>query len=219
SADTDVVSQAIYSIQVEIVATEGSWARIRTPDNYFGWVPSAALHRRDRPYAAGAGAVRVTSLYANLYRERDVTRHAPLLTIPFEARLEVLSEPEEDERRWIEVRLPDDRRAWVHRGDVTSAMESLPVDGVAELALRMTGIPYLWGGTSSFGYDCSGLTQMLYRRRGIEIPRDAGPQSRWEGGGEVSRCDLQPGDLLFFGEIRGKVRHSGMYLGDGRFIH
>jgi cell wall-associated NlpC family hydrolase len=93
------------------------------------------------------------------------------------------------------------------------------VDEVIALARRFVGLPYLWGGTSTLGFDCSGFTQLLYRRRGIEIPRDSGPQSRWEGAEPVERGELEAGDLLYFGEAPDKVSHTGMYIGDGEFIH
>ena len=87
-----------------------------------------------------------------------------------------------------------------------------------ELAKRFVGLPYLWGGTSSFGFDCSGFTQMLVRTRGVEMPRDADKQAAWSGVTRVERKDLQPGDLLFFGSSEKEIDHTGMYIGDGQFI-
>ena len=88
-----------------------------------------------------------------------------------------------------------------------------------ELARRFIGLPYLWGGRSSFGFDCSGFTQMLVRARGIEMPRDADKQAAWSGVTRVERKDLEPGDLLFFGSSAKDITHTGMYIGDGQFIH
>jgi hypothetical protein len=161
----------------------------------------------------------VESLFANLYREPDVTKHQPLLTVPFETRLEIVTEQEGDEGRWLEVRLADHRSAWVLRGDVTLDPKPLTIPQTIALSQRSLGLPYLWGGTSSFGYDCSGFMQMLVRRRGINMPRDADLQANWAGGQSVKRKKLKPGDLLFFGESAEKVTHTGMYIGRGRFIH
>jgi cell wall-associated NlpC family hydrolase len=60
---------------------------------------------------------------------------------------------------------------------------------------------------------------MLVRRRGRIMPRDAAPQSRWEGSARVERSDLRPGDLLYFGGSEDKIGHTGMYIGGGEFIH
>jgi len=154
-----VVSQAIYASNVSILEEKDGWIRIRTGDEYSGWVSSAGV-RRGR-YAASGRVAAVRNLAAHLYREPNLTRHAPLLTVPYETRLEVVAEPEEEDRRWLQVRLPDDRAAWVQRGDLTFDMRVLDVPEMIGVAKRFLGLPYTWGGTSSFGYDCSGYTQML----------------------------------------------------------
>lgn len=174
--EADVVTQAIFGTNVVILEENGGWVRVRTPDDYTGWMPLASALRTPRPYAAGGRVAEVRNLFANLYREPNVTKHEPVLVVPFEARLEVVAEPETHERRWLEVRLPDDRHAWVQRGDVFFDHASLDIKQTIALARRFLGLPYLWGGTASFGFDCSGFVQMLYRQRGIHIPRDAGPQ-------------------------------------------
>ena len=159
----------------------------------------------------------VESLFANLYREPDATRHEPVLTVPFESRLEVVAEPTGQER-WLEVRLPDDRGGWVQAGDIAFDAKPMSIPEMNEFSKRFLGLPYTWGGTSSFGYDCSGFAQMLCRRRGILMPRDAQPQADWSGATPVERQDLKPGDLLYFGGSAKKITHTGVYLGDGKFI-
>jgi cell wall-associated NlpC family hydrolase len=159
----------------------------------------------------------VASLFAHIYREASVTAHAPLLTVPFESRLEVVAEPS-GQARWLEVRLPDDRAGWVQAGDIAFDGKPIGISEMIEFSKRFLGLPYTWGGTSSFGYDCSGFAQMLCRRRGIPMPRDAQPQADWSGATPVERNDLKPGDLLYFGGSAKKITHTGVYLGDGKFI-
>ena len=89
---------------------------------------------------------------------------------------------------------------WVQAGDVSLSPQKLTIAETLEFAKRFLGLPYTWGGTSSYGYDCSGFSQMLGRRRGVAMPRDAQPQADWGGVAPVERReDLQPGDLLYFG--------------------
>lgn len=220
SEDAPVVSQAIYGTSVSVLEQGAGWLRVRTPDDYAGWMPVSSLYRRAAgPYAAAGRVAMVTSLFANLYREPDVTRRRPLVTVPFETRLEVAEEPETEGRRWIRLRLADGAEAWIQRGDVSLAERPLSIGETIALARRFLGLPYLWGGVSTFGFDCSGFTQMLARRRGLLMPRDAAPQSQWEGSVPVSPRDLEPGDLLYFGESADRVTHTGMYIGEGEFIH
>lgn len=89
-------------------------------------------------------------------------------------------------------------------------------DKAASVALRQVGVPYLYGGASSKGFDCSGLIQYSYRAAGKNLPRTTG--QLWSATRTVDRKDMQIGDLLFF-SIEGKMSHVGMYLGGERFVH
>jgi len=225
SEDSDVVSQAIYSENV--VTVEGldkagttGWVEVRTPDEYTGWMQVSALKRVDgKPYATEGHVVRVAQKSANVYREPDVTKHAPIVTAPWESRLEVVSDKASDGGRWLKVNLPDGRSGFVQTGDVSSDFTPLTIEQSIELAKKFLGTTYTWGGTSSSGYDCSGFTQMIVRQRGTIMPRDADVQAAWTGVVPVERKDLQPGDLLFFGRSADHITHTGMYIGNGFFIH
>ena len=219
--DADVVSQAILSTNVVTMEKQGDWMKIRTPDQYPGWMRTADLQSITDPsgYASSGKVVQVESMFANLYRETDVTVHRPLMTVPFETRLEVTEEGKDEDGRWLKVRLPDGRSAWVQRGDITFDSKTLTIAESIVLGRRFLGVPYLWGGRSTYGYDCSGFTQMLVRSRGINMPRDADLQAAWEGVVPVERKDLQAGDLLFFGGSPTNITHTAMYIGNGEFIH
>ena len=84
---------------------------------------------------------------------------------------------------------------------------------VVALALAQVGVPYRWGGADPRGFDCSGLVMYVYGRAGVSLPHGAVKQYRL--GTPVPRKDLAPGDIVFFD----RLNHSGIYIGDGRFVH
>jgi cell wall-associated NlpC family hydrolase len=226
SPDKGVVSQALLGQIVAILEAHDGFARIETPDGYAGWVPASAVFEYPDPkaprYAASGMLAEVTSLMANLYRDPDVTKARPKMLAPLGARLEVVRPAEDPPKRWITVRLPTGETAYVQSGDVRLLEAGTPrargseADLVAT-ARRFSGVPYLWGGMSVHGLDCSGLTSRVYAVNGVDIPRDADLQFDDPRARAVDRADLRPGDLVFFGQT--KITHVGMYVGDGGFIN
>lgn len=93
---------------------------------------------------------------------------------------------------------------------------------VVAVALQYLGVPYVWGGSTPSGFDCSGFTQYCYRQVGVSLPRTS--QSQYEAGQHIARGRLdllKPGDLVFFGTDgdADAVHHVGMYVGDGNYVH
>jgi cell wall-associated NlpC family hydrolase len=240
SDKTDVVSQAIYGSNVTLLVAHGEWSRIQTSDHYKGWVPSRHVRTvlTGNGYATAGPTLLVESLFANIYSEPDVTKHKPVITVPFETKLEVAPEnaaasavagaaapaakkiapKKQDTEGWLHVRLPGQTLGWIQASDVVAEPRPLTIPESIELGKRFLGLPYLWGGRSSFGFDCSGFTQMLVRARGVNMPRDADQQAAWTGVAPVERKDLQAGDLLFFGSSAKSITHTAMYIGSGQFI-
>jgi cell wall-associated NlpC family hydrolase len=95
----------------------------------------------------------------------------------------------------------------------TSASEESRNATAARLATRYLGAPYVWAGSSPSGFDCSGLVMYAFGKVGVAIPHNAAQQFRL--GTPVARDRLVPGDVVFFNQLR----HNGIYLGGGRFVH
>lgn len=94
---------------------------------------------------------------------------------------------------------------------------SVTRENVATESENFLGIPFVWGGTSYEGVDCSGLTYLVYQKFNVKIPRTAGKQ--YKLGKFVLRNELQKGDLVFFRTKSIKASHVGIYIGKGKFIH
>jgi cell wall-associated NlpC family hydrolase len=118
------------------------------------------------------------------------------------------------------VATPDRGDRWLPARDVRvyGKASDIPRPTGADLvrtAKAFVGLHYLWAGTSSFGFDCSGFTHTVYDLNGITIPRDSGPQKA--GGKPVGKDELQAGDLIFYAYNHGtgSIHHVGMYIGEG----
>lgn len=115
---------------------------------------------------------------------------------------------------WAEARLSDGRRVWLPAG----ALGAARAPGLEERIESLAGAPYLWGGRTPSGIDCSGLTQLVMAERGVQIPRDADQQ--WTASRRITeRSQVQPGDLVFFARPGERVSHVGVWLGEGRYGH
>jgi hypothetical protein len=222
----EMVSQATLGQVVEVLDRSGTFARVRTPDGYEGWLRRDAVVEYADPetprYARAGRVVEVTSLMAYVYREADVTSVRPRTRAPLATRLEVAGGGPGE--RWLAVRLPSGGTGYVQTGDVQPVDLAAPrrrgsPEEVLATARRFLGVPYLWGGMTAHGVDCSGFVSRVYHANGVVLPRDADLQFHDPNSVPVERGALQPGDLVFFGRDPGDVTHVGLYLGDGRFIN
>ena len=123
---------------------------------------------------------------------------------------------------WSLIQFPDKRLGYLKNNSFAENNKNTktPTQTLLKFAYQMMGTPYLWGGNSTKGNDCSGFTQNIFEASGIELPRDARQQALY--GKEIipnkTWSNVQPGDLLFFGKEE-RVTHVGMSLGQYDFIH
>lgn len=211
--NSSLVSQAIYYTPVTVLQTQRGFAQIRTPDNYLGWIDKKELINKSP--IPNARIAQAKNLFVNIYQDESISNHQPLIIVPFDTRLPLIEVTKDG---WVKVQLVNGVTGWVQQGDVTIDPKPLSMQEMLQLSRNFIGIPYLWGGVSSFGFDCSGFVQLLFKQMGVFLPRDTGIQVYWPGFIEVSRQNLQPGDILYFG-WDSKVSHTGIYLGGNKFIN
>jgi len=216
-----VQTQLLYGEEVMITEENDDWAHVIIPSQstskedrgYPGWVPKTQLVEvADGWNIADVPVAIVTSRKAKLIKEN----HQSSLELSYLTALPFLYEQEGK----IFVKTPDGAGVLDSR-DVVVNDSPARGDGqtIVSAGEKFLHLPYLWGGMSSYGYDCSGFSYSMCKANGYVIPRDASDQAA--AGKKVEIDAIEPGDLLFFAyeEGKGRIHHVGIYYGDGKLLH
>ena len=220
----EMASQAIMGTPVRILKESDGWLLVQTPDQYIAWTNATSIKQMKRSeiidwrnadrliytdtYGIISGDDKLTSVVSDLVAGAIVVKKS-------------------ENKNIIEVTLPDGRsgyvsnQKWLNLKQWKDTVSVIPAKLIAN-GERFLGFPYLWGGTSSKGIDCSGFVKTIYFLNGVILERDASQQ--FKHGKEIDITsgweNLQKGDLLFFGSKETKrITHVGMYIGDSEIIH
>ena len=225
----ELSTQALMGTPLRIYEKKDGWYMVQTPDNYLGWLDNDAFVLKTK-------------------EEMDTWRLSTKI-ICFDDYGFILSEKGggarvcdwvqgsifqviDEGNEWLEVRLADGRSGFLRKASAKKTdqwmVEDRPnSDDLIKTAQSFLGRPYLWGGTSGKGVDCSGFTKSVFFMHGLSIPRDASQQVHC--GVEVDTDtstfkNLLPGDLLFFGRgatnsKKERITHVAIYMGDMKIIH
>ncbi|MBN1442253.1 MAG: C40 family peptidase [Planctomycetes bacterium] len=231
----ELTTQATLGSPLRLLRCQGDFCLVQTPDEYIGWVDRGAIEPLSREEIAEyARRDKIIYLECSGSANEAPSRRSPPvsdLVIGGLLALEEAADVEEESAAFYRARFPDGRTAYVSRSEALRYddwLAGIRAEGaaLARTARRFLGVPYLWGGTSSKGLDCSGLVKMVYFLHGIILPRDASQQAECgtlvDEAGDFTR--LEPGDLLFFGQrataaAPERVHHVGMWIGGGEYIH
>lgn len=213
-AAAELVTQALLGVPARVLAEVEGWRQVRLPD-YEGWIATPDLAA---PAETPDRVAVVTTLQAPIYLDAasQQTRDTAIVTTV----LPVLESSPTNGR--VCVALPGSLCGWLDTTSVElrAAREPFPrgtVDDVLARARRMLGVPYLWGGTTPRGTDCSGLVQLCWRHAGVTLRRDAHQQ--YESiPYAVAHGELRAGDLAFFARD-GRIIHVGLMLDGTRMLH
>lgn len=208
------LSQLLNGQRLEVLQEQESWCFVRQDDGYLGWAY--------RPYLTGDRAPAATHVVCEPV---SLLRAAPTMAAAFVARVPAgtAAAAGEADAGWLPVTLAGGQTGWAPASDLRSPAQ-MPTSAEARRgriiadARRFIGAPYLWGGCTALGVDCSGFSQLLHRLVGVTLPRDADMQY---AAGRPVEPPYRPGDLLFFGEQgeRPKITHVAVSLGGWRILH
>jgi hypothetical protein len=211
---SEQTTQMLNGAAVEVLWEEEKWGYVRQTDGYLGWTYLPYLTETPAPQPS-----HLLTAAVNPLRSEPRTDSTPLTRVLGGTAVALLEEKE----AWSCVQLAGERSGWLPSAHLR-ALAQLPLtlierrEQMVTDALRLTGVPYLWGGCSANGIDCSGFAQLLHRWIGITIPRDADMQ--YDASAPVEP-PFETGDLLFFGEIgeKRRITHVTVSLGGWNIIH
>ena len=224
-------TQGLLGMTLRVLDKKGDFYRVQTPDKYISWVDRGGIirvNKADRDRWFGEKKIIYNKNFGYVYK--DMSENSEIVS---DITLGGILKFNGIKSGFFEVEFPDKRKGYVKTNEATyydSWLYNLnpTKESLENVAKTMTGFPYLWGGTSSKGMDCSGFTKTVYLMNGFIIPRDASQQIN--AGKTVDKnldfSDLEKGDLMFFGKKatankKQRVTHVGIWLGNDKmeFIH
>lgn len=223
----ELATQATMGTPLRILKKEGDWHLVQTPDKYISWMQGSFQPMSIDTFQHWQETEKIiyTNPYGFAYLDENMEETVSDLVMG-----NVLETKGKNQRVYW-VRLPDGREAYVKQGEAVPLQDWITETEASEESLvatayQLMGVPYLWGGTSSKGVDCSGYTKTIYFMNGKVLPRDASQQVHAGELVDESRNfdKLRPGDLLFFGRpatdsTSERIVHVGMWIGNEEFIH
>lgn len=232
-------TQELMGTLVEVVGEKSYWREIVSPQPYKAWCTDKGIVEMSEDELKAyqdAPKCMFTGLYGHIY-ERPSMKAATLCDLVGGDIMRIASGNRIRRSGWTEVMLPSGKTGWTlsrnlkphntftsiakGEGDAGSISEE-QMEEIIATAMKLKGVPYLWGGMTPKGVDCSGLVRWSYLMNGILLPRNASQMVHC--GDPVSLDALQRGDLVFFGTPAkdGKpqrVTHVGIYIGNNHIIH
>jgi len=226
----ELSTQSILGTPIKILKKgKGGFYLVQTPDGYISWLDNGGFHSMTKDEIntwLKSDKIIYLEDYGFAFSQPD-KKSLRVSDLAIGNLLKLVGE----EKEYYKVNFPDGREAFVKKDECKLFNEwytsiNPTAENILKDAHRFMGVPYLWGGTSSKGMDCSGFTKTVFYLNGIILPRDASQQvhtgelvdtkNGWE--------NLKPGDLLFYGskatgERKERITHVSIYIGDGDFIH
>ena len=210
---SQLVTQALLWEKLDVYEKKDDWYKIRQKDGYMGWIHDfyiidLSVSIYDEPFESAENWYWVKDKFKSL----ALKDHSNFL-ISFGSLLPCF----EDKGDFVTY-FPDKEKITIDRGSLLKYNEKYPLKDIIPYVLNLIGIPYLWGGKSSFGFDCSGLIQIIYQMAGYLLPRDCSEQVKCDLLTKIDIDNLMIGNLVYF-KNNSNIVHVGMFINKFEYIH
>ena len=225
----ELATQSLLGTPIKVLKQEDNWFLIQTPDKYIAWLDEGGfVQTNEAKYKEWISSPKVMYIKDFGFSYESTNLNGPKVSDLVAGNMLKSIGVEEE---FIKVAYPDGREAFIPEAEVENydtwlASRAPNMTNILATAQEYLGRPYLWGGTSGKGMDCSGFTKTVFYLNGVQLARDASQQVHT--GNEIETDEtfknIVPGDLLFFGrkateEKKERITHVGIYMGKGEFIH
>ena len=220
---SEMVSQALIWDEIDILDQKDDWNYVRLDDQYKGWIHNFYITSTNKfrtSYSKISGDfMRITKRFQSVNDNNGNI----ILILSFGSRIPSLSFKENDlenKHSKIEVLLTDGSTGFIEKQPTVPNIlkqKDLSFESIVKISKKLINVPYLWGGKSSFGYDCSGFVQSVYKLHDVTLKRDSIDMYNDLKDKKVGMEDIKLGHLIFF--VKNNIDHVGIVISQTEFIH
>ena len=209
SFKSELITQGLMWDSVELIESKDNWYMIKQWDGYTGWIHKFYISKEDKNiydkyYSV---PVKLLDIYKNQHKKEIINQLLFGSNVPIKSKL----------RDCLEIYLPNNKIGFIiNEFDISDELEIR--EKIIEKSKMFLGVPYLWGGSSASGFDCSGFVQSILKYFGIDFERDTFLQIKNNLIDEIDICSVKKADLMYF-YINNVINHVGIMIDDKRMIH
>ena len=212
SFKAEIVTQALLWDRLDVISKDNNWFKVKSKDGYVAWVHKFYLVDSEI-YDSDEFFSNKVNWYWIVHPLLDLSSDNKSLFLSFGTCVPCILDKDD-----IFLVLPDSEKVEISKEFILNCNNSYCIEDVVEYGKSLLGIPYMWGGKSSFGFDCSGLIQTLLNVAGIVLPRDCSMQIISNSLKKIEITDIRIGDLVYFAD-NGKIDHVGIFVNQSEYLH
>ncbi|MAJ44249.1 MAG: hypothetical protein CMF96_05820 [Candidatus Marinimicrobia bacterium] len=214
SFQSEMISQSLLWERLDILDQNVNWYKVRQFDNYEGWINKFYTIKNESSNLNFATYIETNQIgVIHSYPDEECN---PIISCTFGSRLPVVETKKIKNQWWHQIILPNLNTGWIQDNGFKKGKSIREI--IKQIAELFLGTPYVWGGRSSYGFDCSGFVQTIFKFCGINLPRDSKDQFNYGNLKEHSKEENNVGDLIFFLK-NDMINHIAISLGNDNYIH